>query len=196
MKKVYIFTIVIVVLLVTILGVYIHSISGKSAKNQTSKENIEDKQTINDIKSEKDLESKENHNIIENDNDNKIVKENDNEKYPNNNYSNSKNNENNSKNTINNSKPIENNNVYKEEPKNEEQVQNKCIPKKFDMSYVRADFNSMSKCTELGDKYKAIGYGYFCDSYQDDCGDTYYMLTLYERNTGNEFDFHNIELPN
>lgn len=82
------------------------------------------------------------------------------------------------------------------EQKIEEVKTKSCTPKKFDMSFVRADFNSMAKCTEKGDKYKALGYGYFCDYYQDDCGDTYYMLTLYERNTGVEFDFHNIELPN
>jgi len=82
------------------------------------------------------------------------------------------------------------------EQKIEEVKTKSCTPKKFDMSFVRADFNSMAKCTETGDKYKALGYGYFCDYYQDDCGDTYYMLTLYERNTGVEFDFHNIELPN
>ena len=69
-----------------------------------------------------------------------------------------------------------------------------CTPKKFDMSFVRADFTSFSQCKEKGDLYKAEGWGYFCDNYVDDCGDTYYMLTLYERNTGIEHDYHDIQL--
>lgn len=69
-----------------------------------------------------------------------------------------------------------------------------CTPKKFDMSFVRADFTSFSQCKEKGDLYKAEGWGYFCDNYVDDCGDTYYMLTLYERNTGIEYDYHDIQL--
>lgn len=80
-------------------------------------------------------------------------------------------------------------------PKVEEQPKS-CIPKKFDMSFVRADFSSFSECTAMGDKYKANGYGYYCDSYQDDCFDTYYMLTLYEPNTGKLFDYHDVEIPN
>lgn len=70
-----------------------------------------------------------------------------------------------------------------------------CTPKKFDMSFVRPDFTSFAACTAMGDKYKAAGWGYFCDNYQDDCGDTYYMLTIYERNTGIEHDFHNVTIP-
>ena len=110
----------------------------------------------------------------------------------NNNNSNTNTNKNNNNNYTNNKKT----NSQTPEPKKEEVITKSCTPKKFDMSFVRADFTSMTKCVEMGDKYKAIGYGYFCDFYPDDCGDTYYMLTLYERNTGIEFDFHNIELPN
>lgn len=71
----------------------------------------------------------------------------------------------------------------------------KCTPKKFDMSYVRADFNTKAECDTKGELYKSAGYGYFCDHYQDDCLTTYYMLTIYERNTGIEYDFHTIPLP-
>ncbi len=71
----------------------------------------------------------------------------------------------------------------------------KCTPKKFDMSYVRADFNTKAECDAKGELYKKAGYGYFCDHYQDDCLTTYYMLTIYERNTGTEYDFHTIPLP-
>lgn len=84
-----------------------------------------------------------------------------------------------------------------EQPKQEntQPVVPSCTPKKFDMSFVRADFSSFEACKQMGDKYKEIGYGYFCDNYQDDCGTTYYMLTLYERNTGIKHDFHTIQLP-
>lgn len=70
-----------------------------------------------------------------------------------------------------------------------------CTPKKFDMSYVRPDFESFAECDSKGLEYKAIGYGYFCDDYQDDCGTTYYMLSLYQRNSNVEYDFHTIPLP-
>lgn len=84
-----------------------------------------------------------------------------------------------------------------ETPKQEEPqpVAPSCTPKKFDMNFVRADFSSFGACTQMGDKYKEAGYGYFCDNYQDDCGTTYYMLTIYERNTGKEYDYHTIQLP-
>lgn len=71
----------------------------------------------------------------------------------------------------------------------------KCTPKKFDMSFVRADFTTKAECDVKGELYKSAGYGYFCDHYQDDCLTTYYMLTIYERNTGTEYDFHTIPLP-
>ena len=35
-------------------------------------------------------------------------------------------------------------------------------------------------------------YGFSCDSYPDDCGVTYYTLTLFDTN-GVEYDFHNID---
>ncbi len=70
-----------------------------------------------------------------------------------------------------------------------------CQPKKFDMSWVRADFSTFEDCKAKGDLYMNEGYGYYCNSYQDDCGTTYYMLTLYEANTGVKHDFHTIPLP-
>ena len=90
-----------------------------------------------------------------------------------------------------------NENLIQESPKQEspQPVVPSCTPKKFDMNFVRADFSSFESCTQMGDKYKEVGYGYFCDNYQDDCGTTYYMLTIYERNTGTEYDFHTIQLP-
>jgi len=34
----------------------------------------------------------------------------------------------------------------------------------------------------MGKVYYDLGYGYFCSSDQDDCGDTYYQLILYDEN--------------
>lgn len=153
---------------------------------------------VNDKKSNDDnLKSETTTNKIDNtkENDNKTVSNSNSS--GNNDSSKSNATENNTNNIEKNSTTVtEQNNSQHIEQKNEEVKTKICTPKKFDMSFVRADFNSMAKCTETGDKYKALGYGYFCDFYQDDCGDAYYMLTLYERNTGVEFDFHNIELPN
>ena len=73
----------------------------------------------------------------------------------------------------------------------------KCTPRKFDMSFVRADFDTKAECDSVGMSYVKSDkkYGYICDHYQDDCLTTYYMLTIYERNTGTEYDFHTIPLP-
>lgn len=70
-----------------------------------------------------------------------------------------------------------------------------CTPKKFTMSFVRADFSSFYQCQEMGEKYRKGGYRYFCDNYQDDCGDTYYMLSLTKPNSSEELDYHNIPVP-
>lgn len=72
-----------------------------------------------------------------------------------------------------------------------------CTPEKFDMSYVRADFTTKAECDKKGEEYKKYDqkYGYYCDHYQDDCLTTYYMLTVYNKYTGEEFDFHTIPLP-
>ncbi len=74
-------------------------------------------------------------------------------------------------------------------------VEPQCTPKKFDFSFVRADFSTFDACKATGDLYRQAGWGYFCDNYQDDCGDTYYMLTLYEANTGTQYDYHQVPLP-
>ena len=63
------------------------------------------------------------------------------------------------------------------------------------MSFVRADFSSFYQCQEMGEKYRKGGYRYFCDNYQDDCGDTYYMLSLTKPNSSEELDYHNIPVP-
>lgn len=82
----------------------------------------------------------------------------------------------------------------KEETYDKDTVEGKCEPLKFIFSFVRPDFSSFEDCTNMGDKYLEIGYGYICDYFPDDCGDVYYMLTLYEPNSGIMHDYHDIPL--
>lgn len=56
-----------------------------------------------------------------------------------------------------------------------------CTPKKFYTSF-KPQFNTEQKCNDMGKVYYDLGYGYFCSSDQDDCGDTYYQLILYDEN--------------
>ena len=81
-----------------------------------------------------------------------------------------------------------------QEPKKEETTQvqpsKTCTPKKFVFSWARADFDNEQACINKGNSYMPT-YGFSCDSYPDDCGITYYTLTLFDTN-GAEYDFHNI----
>lgn len=215
MKKI-IFILASIILVAVVSTIYLFTFDNKvTVENDTNKssvsedldENIEftdglsidnDKKDVTDNQKKETTTNEIESNINQNDNKNKITSNDYNDN------SSSKTNNNSSKNTTNNNINKKSNSTTAIEQKESSNIIQKndtenvksCTPKKFDMNFVRADFDSMSKCIEIGDKYKAIGYGYFCDFYQDDCGDTYYMLTLYERNTGVEFDFHNIELPN
>lgn len=203
-KRIFVLATIVLVLIISTVCLFyfnnknnVQSEINQSDVNQNLDENI--KSTDDAIKNSeiKDIDDNQKEETTTNEID--ISKENNDENISNNssNKNSSNNTTNNNTNNKNNSTTVtDKNNSQNIEQKTEEVKPKSCTPKKFDMSFVRADFNSMAKCTETGDKYKALGYGYFCDFYQDDCGDTYYMLTLYERNTGVEFDFHNIELPN
>ena len=154
-------------------------------KNNSTNETNKSDEVLNDdaITNNKETEqqsSNDSNNTIKNDNSNNNVA--------------NKNEENkqSSNTTQSNSKPS--NNTQQEKPKVEEQPKT-CTPKKFDFSFVRADFSSFEKCTEVGEKYRAVGYGYVCDSFQDDCFDTYYMLSLFIPNTSETFDYHTIPIP-
>lgn len=70
-----------------------------------------------------------------------------------------------------------------------------CTPKKFYTAF-RADFDSMAMCQQIGNQYKDVYgyYGFICDYDMDDCGDTYYMLTMFDGN-GNYIDYPNIPKP-
>lgn len=66
-----------------------------------------------------------------------------------------------------------------------------CTPKKFVWSWVVPEFSSESSCEAKGNTF-IPEYGYQCDSYQDDCGDYYYMLRLFDDNQ-HLIDWHTIE---
>lgn len=187
-KMTYIAVIIATLLLVSLVAFLIVFSINMKQKDTTTKPKEEK------IKSEDKFESKDNNNEEENES---LGKE---ETTPSVNQEQEKPNEN--KNIISQpepTKPKDNNttssNVNKPS-QNEVPTQHpQCTPKKFTMNWVRADFESFSECTTMGDKYKENGYGYFCDSYQDDCNTTYYMLTIYERNSGIEYDYHTIKIP-
>lgn len=65
-----------------------------------------------------------------------------------------------------------------------------CISKKFNQPWFRADFKTEKECRNKGEQYKG-NYGYFCDSLPDECGEIWYMLSLYDSN--GEYDWHNIK---
>ena len=68
-----------------------------------------------------------------------------------------------------------------------------CTPKKFYISF-RADFKTKDECIAIGNKYYENYYGYHCSWTEDDCGDTYYMLTLYKDGI-DYFDYRDVPLP-
>jgi len=202
-----------VLLLVIVGSVYCinqHNLFKDNSQEQSSKKSDDNKELENkEIDTKQDNENSEEQKVEdkgeESINQNNETKVESTPKQNNNSSStqNSKHNTNNvtTNNNINKNQNNSSNNtetVPKQEPpkqENQQPVVPSCTPKKFDMNFVRADFSSFGECTAKGDKYKEAGYGYFCDNYQDDCGTTYYMLTIYERNTGKEYDFHTIPLP-
>lgn len=211
-KKVPLKFIFLGVVILLVIGVNTHYVTQHSLFKDKPKE--ENKNTLNvdkqqesksndDKKDEEPKVEEKGEESINKDNESKV----DNTPKTNNNSSSNQSSNNVTNNSNNKNTNNQNNNKTETVPKKETPVQEppkkeelqpvvpSCTPKKFDMSFVRADFSSFGECTQMGDKYKAAGYGYFCDNYQDDCGTTYYMLTIYERNTGKEYDFHTIQLP-
>ena len=65
-----------------------------------------------------------------------------------------------------------------------------CTLKKFAFSWFRPDFESRGECVNKGNSYLGR-YGYNCDSLTDECGKTYWMLSLYDDNNST-IDWHNV----
>lgn len=97
-------------------------------------------------------------------------------------------------NTSKNDKTDETNNSSKNEIENNSSSKT-CIPKKFDFSFFRADFDDFEKCKNTGstlvkDNEKYIGY--VCDYSQDKCGTTYYMLSVFDAD-GNYYQYNTLK---
>lgn len=97
-------------------------------------------------------------------------------------------------NTSKNDKMDETNNSSKNENENNSSSKT-CIPKKFDLSFFRADFDDFEKCKSIGstlvkDNEKYIGY--VCDYSQDKCGTTYYMLSVFDAD-GNYYQYNTLK---
>ncbi|MDO5568747.1 MAG: hypothetical protein Q4G04_01360 [bacterium] len=134
-------------------------------KKEQTKDIIED-----EVKEEKQIEEKETKKVEE-----KSTKEKE------------KNNDNNAI-----EKPIKEETIPVVEDKKEEAVQTPtCTPKKFVWSWVVPEFTSEESCVAKGNTFTPE-YGFQCDSYQDDCGDYYYMLKLFDDNSS-LIDWHTIE---
>ncbi len=197
---------IILCLIIFTIGYTLKSLFYKENNNVNEKINLKEKQNVSenvdtiedektdDNKEDKALENNNSNNTSKADenkpsNDSATVKSNSNNNSSNNNIKseteNSKKNNDNSNVSNNSSNNISSSATQDKNPS--------CVPKKFDMNWVRADFNTFDECKAMGDKYMN-SYGYYCDSYQDNCGTTYYMLTLFDTN-GNLFDYHSIQIP-
>lgn len=65
-----------------------------------------------------------------------------------------------------------------------------CTPKKFINSWFIGEFRSQQACLDAGEKYM-FDYSVSCPYSDDDCGTTYWMLQLIDRD-GNIVDYHTL----
>ena len=65
-----------------------------------------------------------------------------------------------------------------------------CTPKKFINSWFIGEFRSQQACLDAGEKYM-FDYSVSCPYLDDDCGTTYWMLQLIDRE-GNIVDYHTL----
>ena len=105
---------------------------------------------------------------------------------------NNNNNSNNStvkeKETPNNTQPAQSNNQPTQN--NTPPAAPSCTPKKFINSWFIGEFTSKQACLDAGEKYM-FDYSVSCPYLDDDCGTTYWMLQLIDRN-GNIIDYHTL----
>lgn len=186
-----------IIILVLIAGISIFFLNARETKNEEKTEpKVEEKNERDDEKEKETIEEE----VIEEE-DTPVVEEQPENNSPvsSNGNSSSSNGSSSSSNSNNNSS---NNNYVAPTPppvQNEQPQQPApepaCTPKKFYTAF-RADFDSMAMCQQVGNKYKEVYgyYGFICDYDMDDCGDTYYMLTMFDGN-GNYIDYPNIPKP-
>ena len=180
-----------IIILVLIAGISIFFLNARETKNEEKTEpKVEEKNERDDEKEKETIEEE----VIEEE-DTPVVEE-----QPENNSPVSSNGNSSSSNGSSSSSNSNNNIAPTPPPVQNEQPQQPapepaCTPKKFYTAF-RADFDSMAMCQQVGNQYKEVYgyYGFICDYDMDDCGDTYYMLTMFDGN-GNYIDYPNIPKP-
>ena len=88
------------------------------------------------------------------------------------------------------SQPVQNTEPVVENPTPPTPVAPSCTPKKFINSWFVGEFRSQQACLDAGEKYM-FDYSVSCPYLDDDCGTTYWMLQLIDRN-GNIVDYHTL----
>ena len=88
------------------------------------------------------------------------------------------------------SQPVQNTEPVVENPTPPTPATPSCTPKKFINSWFVGEFRSQQACLDAGEKYM-FDYSVSCPYLDDDCGTTYWMLQLIDRN-GNIVDYHTL----
>ena len=135
----------------------------------TASNNDEEKQSEVIVEESKPSNKKSNHNPTSNSNNNNQVVEN---KTP----------------VV--SQPVQNTEPVVENSTPPTHVAPSCTPKKFINSWFVGEFRSQQACLDAGEKYM-FDYSVSCPYLDDDCGTTYWMLQLIDRN-GNIVDYHTL----
>ena len=135
----------------------------------TASNNDEEKQSEVIVEESKPSNKKSNHNPTSNSNNNNQVVEN---KTP----------------VV--SQPVQNTEPVVENSTPPTPVTPSCTPKKFINSWFVGEFRSQQACLDAGEKYM-FDYSVSCPYLDDDCGTTYWMLQLIDRN-GNIVDYHTL----
>ena len=88
------------------------------------------------------------------------------------------------------SQPVQNTEPVIENPTPPTPPTPSCTPKKFINSWFVGEFRSQQACLDAGEKYM-FDYSVSCPYLDDDCGTTYWMLQLIDRE-GNIVDYHTL----
>ena len=197
MKKIIIFTTIIIVLCVVGFILFFN----KNNKIESKYTNIVEKDS--EISTSDDKESIRENDIV----DKKEAINNNSEKTeetliknstPPSNEKSDNNKSNSTSNSTNNTPVVENEQSVSSQPiqNNEPIVENttppipSCTPKKFINSWFIGEFTSQQACLDAGEKYM-FDYLVSCPYLDDDCGTTYWMLQLIDRNN-NIVDYHTL----
>lgn len=200
MKKIIIFTTIIIVLCVVGFILFFN----KNDKLESKFTNIVEKD-YNSSTSDNKVNTKENDNVdkkeVINNNSEKTEEPEIKDSTPSSNEKSDNNKSNPTSSSTNNVPVVENNQSVSSQPieNNEPIIENttpstpttpSCTPKKFINSWFIGEFTSQQACLDAGEKYM-FDYSVSCPYLDDDCGTTYWMLQLIDRNN-NIVDYHTL----